>query len=121
MKKKYGKYWGSIDNINLMLFIAIVLDPRYKLNFVKYWIKEWYGKNKGDAISSKVWDALNRLYVERVGQNATFSSSGSGASLFRNSRPSVGNASKYNRIKSYNNKFKQHLADQAKGSTDRLG
>ena len=95
-----------------MLFIAIVLDPRYKLNFVKYWIKEWYGKNKGDAISSKVWNALNRLYVERVGQNATFSSSGSGASLFRNSRPSVGNASLYNCIKSYNNKFKQHLADE---------
>ena len=29
MKKKYDKYWGSMDNINLMLFVAVVLDPRY--------------------------------------------------------------------------------------------
>ena len=40
------------------------------------------------------------------------SSSGSGASLSRDSRPSVGNASLSNRIKSYNNRFKQHLADE---------
>ena len=50
--------------------------------------------------------------MERVGQNGALSSSGSGASLFRDSRPSVGNASLSDCIKSYNNKFKQHLADE---------
>ena len=112
MKKKIDKYWESIDNINLMLFVAVVLDPRYKLKYVKFWFREWYGKDKGDVMSSKVRDALKRLYVERVGQNGVLSSSSSGASLSKDSRPSVGNASLSDCIKSYNNRFKQHLANE---------
>ena len=52
--------------------------------------------------------------MKRVSQNGVSSSSGSGsnASLSRNSRPSVSNASLFDRIKSYNNWFKQHLADE---------
>ena len=95
-----------------MLFVAVVLDPRYKLKYVKFWFREWYGKDKGDVMSSKVRDALKRLYVERVGQNGVLSSSSSGASLSKNSRPSVGNASLSDCIKSYNNKFKQQLVDE---------
>ena len=97
-----------------MLFVVVVLDPRYRLKYVKFCFREWYGKDKGDAIRSKVWDALKRLYVERVGQNGASSSSGSGsgASLSRNYRLSVGIASLSDRIKSYNNRFKQHLADE---------
>ena len=49
-----------MDNINLMLFVAVVLDPRYRLKYVKFWFREWYGKDKGDAMSSKVRDALKR-------------------------------------------------------------
>ena len=114
MKKIYDKYWGSIDNINLMLFAVVVLNLRYRLKYVKFWFREWYGKDKGDAMSSRVWDALKRLCMERMGQNGASSSSGSGsrASLSRDSEPSVGNASLSDRIKSYNNRFKQHLADK---------
>ena len=52
--------------------------------------------------------------MERVGQNGASSSSGSGsgASLSRDSRLSVGNTSLSNRIKNYNNRFKQHLANE---------
>ncbi|XP_075663256.1 zinc finger BED domain-containing protein RICESLEEPER 1-like [Castanea sativa] len=107
---------GNMDNINLIFFVVVVLDPRYRLKCVKFWFREWYGKDKGDAMSSKVRDALKRLYMERVGQNRASSSSGSGsgngASLSRDSRLSVGNASFSNHIKSYNNRFKQHLADE---------
>ena len=53
MKKK-KKYWGSMDNINLMLFVAVVLDPRYRLKYVRFWFRVWYGKDKGDAMSSKI-------------------------------------------------------------------
>jgi hypothetical protein len=28
MKMKYNKYWGDLDMVNLMLFVAVVLDPR---------------------------------------------------------------------------------------------
>ena len=59
-------------------------------------------------MSFKVQDALKRLYMERVAQNEASSSSGShsSASLSRDSRPSVGNVSLSDRIKSYNNRFK---------------
>ena len=30
------KYWGHLNNINLMLFVAIVLDPRYKLDALEF-------------------------------------------------------------------------------------
>ena len=40
-----------------MLFVAVVLDPRYRLKYVKFWFREWYEKDKGDAMSSKVRDA----------------------------------------------------------------
>jgi len=63
-------------------------------------------------MSSRVWDALKRLYMEKVGQNGASSSSGSGssASLSKNSGPSVGNAS--NHFKSYNTRFNQHLTGE---------
>ena len=63
-------------------------------------------------MSSKVRDALKRLYVERMSQNGALNSSGSGASMFRDSRPSVGNASLSDHIKSYNNRYMQHSADK---------
>jgi hypothetical protein len=34
MRSKYEKYWGSMDKMNLMLYIAFVLDPRYKMKIL---------------------------------------------------------------------------------------
>ena len=88
----------------------------YRLKYVKFWFRERYGKNKGDEMSSKVRDVLKRLYMKKVSQNGVSSSSGSGsgsvASLARDSRPSVDKVSLSDRIKSYNNRFKQHLAGE---------
>ena len=42
MKSKYDKYWGHLDNINLMLFVTIVLDPRYKLDALEFWLNDDY-------------------------------------------------------------------------------
>ena len=39
----------------------LFFDPRYKLKYVKFWFKIWYGKDKGDAMSSRVQDVLKRL------------------------------------------------------------
>ncbi|KAH9681179.1 BED-type domain-containing protein [Citrus sinensis] len=33
MKTKFDKYWGSVENMNKLLIIAVVLDPRYKLDY----------------------------------------------------------------------------------------
>ncbi|CAL1379180.1 unnamed protein product [Linum trigynum] len=47
MKAKHDKYWGSFDNINPLLFIAVVLDPRYKLEYVCFVLDEVYGIEHG--------------------------------------------------------------------------
>ncbi|KAK2640602.1 hypothetical protein Ddye_028397 [Dipteronia dyeriana] len=36
MKRKYDKYWGSIESINKLVLISIVLDRRYKLDYVTF-------------------------------------------------------------------------------------
>ena len=28
MKDKYDKYWGNMEKINMLIFVAVVLDPR---------------------------------------------------------------------------------------------
>ena len=42
MRAKYGKYWINVDNINVLLFIALVLDPRYELDYVEWMIRTNY-------------------------------------------------------------------------------
>ncbi|XP_075659262.1 zinc finger BED domain-containing protein DAYSLEEPER-like [Castanea sativa] len=48
MKEKYEKYWGDIENMNLMMFIAVVLDLRYKMKYLKYWFNKWYSKETAE-------------------------------------------------------------------------
>jgi hypothetical protein len=75
MKAKYDKYWGNWhendnentnegrgkgkvkEKMNLLIFIATTLDPRYKLsNYTKLAIWEIFGETKGQ----KVWDAVRQ-------------------------------------------------------------
>jgi hypothetical protein len=62
MKEKFDKYWGSIDSMNVLLIVAVVLDPRYKLKFIKWCYSGLYPPFKVDRIVTKVKDALNQLY-----------------------------------------------------------
>lgn len=36
MKTIYQKYWGKWENINLFIYLAVVLDPRYKLRYLSF-------------------------------------------------------------------------------------
>jgi hypothetical protein len=79
MKEKYDKYRGNWHenlelqneqgkgkgkgkekekkNINLLIFVAAVLDPRYKLSqYTEMAIKEMYG----DGVGQKVWAAITK-------------------------------------------------------------
>ena len=44
MKMKYEKYWGNIEKMNLLLFVTVVLDLRYKMKYIVYWFNKWYDK-----------------------------------------------------------------------------
>ncbi|KZV38952.1 hypothetical protein F511_41435 [Dorcoceras hygrometricum] len=64
MERKFNKYWGDFEKINSLLFVAIVLDPRYKLKFTKYCLSHFYEKEIVDEMVRFVDQTLRRLYDE---------------------------------------------------------
>ncbi|XP_062151830.1 zinc finger BED domain-containing protein RICESLEEPER 2-like [Alnus glutinosa] len=62
MKLKYDKYWGDFEKINLLLFIAFVLDPRYKMEVLEFWFLSNIGEAKTDRIVFKLKNILEQLY-----------------------------------------------------------
>ncbi|XP_021593044.1 zinc finger BED domain-containing protein RICESLEEPER 2-like [Manihot esculenta] len=46
MKLKFDKYWGDPDKMNKIIYIAVVVDPRYKLEFMHFALSTMYGKEK---------------------------------------------------------------------------
>ena len=51
--------------------ISIVVDPRYKLKYVNFWLKQWSNNEKADELGSIVREALNRLYKHYSGAIGT--------------------------------------------------
>ncbi|KAK8661533.1 hypothetical protein V6N13_091132 [Hibiscus sabdariffa] len=39
MKDKYNKYWGDATNMNFLIYLAIILDPRRKMGFVDFGVQ----------------------------------------------------------------------------------
>jgi len=62
MKLKYDKYWGDFEKINPLLFIASVLDPRYKMKVLEFWFLSNIGEAKTNRIVSKLKTILKQLY-----------------------------------------------------------
>ncbi|GKB29757.1 zinc finger BED domain-containing protein RICESLEEPER 2-like protein [Tanacetum coccineum] len=85
MKDKYDKYWDNLDNMNVLLYVALVLDPRNKLKYLEFCLDLIYPKsrtstetyNQGDQVPKRlktlsaktieicniVEDAFNELYL----------------------------------------------------------
>ncbi|KAK3229149.1 hypothetical protein Dsin_001030 [Dipteronia sinensis] len=70
MKQKYDKYWGSIESINKLLLISIVLDPRYKLDYVTFCLSHLYGNDTGEEMTKGLKELLCRLYEFYNGRNS---------------------------------------------------
>lgn len=43
MKKKFKTYWGTLEKMNKMLFIAFVMDPCIKFVYVSFALEELFG------------------------------------------------------------------------------
>jgi hypothetical protein len=50
-----------MDKINLMLYIAFIVDPCYKMKILVWWLKRCNGPQWANKIETKVRDLLNRL------------------------------------------------------------
>ncbi|TXG60438.1 hypothetical protein EZV62_015011 [Acer yangbiense] len=77
MKLKFEKYWGSLENTNRLLIIAVVLDPMYKLQYVSYYFAILYGAGSRDSMTANIKDALVELYDS---YNALYGGSGGSTS-----------------------------------------
>ncbi|KAK9289003.1 hypothetical protein L1049_017474 [Liquidambar formosana] len=62
MKRKFKKYWGNFDNSNMLLYVVVVLDPRYKLKYLKFWVGTCCEATKSKELLKKIKDALTHLY-----------------------------------------------------------
>ncbi|XP_075084854.1 zinc finger BED domain-containing protein RICESLEEPER 1-like [Nicotiana tabacum] len=62
IKLKFDKYWADFEDVNMLLFVDVVLDPRYKMKYVKFLFSKFYSPLEGNGKSTKVMDALSRLY-----------------------------------------------------------
>ncbi|CAN6328925.1 unnamed protein product [Urochloa humidicola] len=74
MKQKFQKYWEDEGNLNYLLFIAVILDPRYKLEYLIFCLEILYGADMGKEIAEKVQLAIGELFAWYV-ESANASSS----------------------------------------------
>lgn len=54
MRMNYRKYWGDVDNLNVMSFIFVVLDPHYKLPYVDFMVEQSFDVNDAQKLKAKV-------------------------------------------------------------------
>ena len=62
MKEKFAKYWENFSNANYLLHVAIVLDPRYKMKYVKFCFEQVYEASEAAIKIALVESTFNRLY-----------------------------------------------------------
>ncbi|KAG8380689.1 hypothetical protein BUALT_Bualt06G0042100 [Buddleja alternifolia] len=77
MKRKFDKYWGES---NLLMAIAAVLDPRYKMMALEFFFPKLYSPEKAATELAFVRRTLYDLYSEYVSMcSAESNASGSGS------------------------------------------
>ncbi|KAL0541869.1 hypothetical protein IC582_021947 [Cucumis melo] len=64
MKAKFEKYWGNNEKNNLLLYVVIVLDPRKKLRFVYFCLKNVFGPEVDESLENVVEQCCKRLFHE---------------------------------------------------------
>eukprot|EP00258_Populus_trichocarpa_P022730 XP_024438749.1 zinc finger BED domain-containing protein RICESLEEPER 2-like [Populus trichocarpa] len=62
MMANYKKYWGDQDTQNFLLYVAVVLDPRFKLKYVRFCFGRLYDVEEAENFTIKVKDTLLRLF-----------------------------------------------------------
>lgn len=63
MKNKFDMYWGEC---NLLMSLASISDPRYKMRSIKFFFPRLYLEHDSSEKTASVRDALYELYGEYV-------------------------------------------------------
>ncbi|KAL4347748.1 hypothetical protein GQ457_17G009730 [Hibiscus cannabinus] len=62
MKLKFDKYWVNVNNLNVLMFISLVLDPRHKLRYVEWIIRRSYDPTNACVLCQRIKDVLKKLF-----------------------------------------------------------
>ncbi|KAL4290133.1 hypothetical protein GQ457_14G014970 [Hibiscus cannabinus] len=62
MKMKFDKYWANVNNVNVLMFIALVLDPRHKLRYVEWIVRRSYNPSNSFALCHRIKETLTSLF-----------------------------------------------------------
>jgi hypothetical protein len=61
MQLKFSKYWES-GAINYLLFVAVVLDPRYKHDYIEFCFSKMYGSDKSKEMMKTLKELVQKLF-----------------------------------------------------------
>ncbi|OMO54076.1 hypothetical protein COLO4_36593 [Corchorus olitorius] len=76
MKEKYNKYWCQVDKANMLVYVAVVMDPRKKMFVMDFCMKKMYGSEQSVALLASINEAFLDLF-EDYRKRATPSDKGS--------------------------------------------
>lgn len=62
MKLKFQKYWEQEGNLKYLLLIVVILDPRYKLQYLKFCLDLFYGPDESKKLAEKIESTLDELF-----------------------------------------------------------
>ncbi|VFQ62699.1 unnamed protein product [Cuscuta campestris] len=70
MREKYNKYWGDVDKMNKLIYVAAILDPHYKMLVVGITPVDMFGVKKGKDLAENVekWCKLSCVHKIRYEQ-----------------------------------------------------
>uniref|UniRef100_A0A803M8I5 Uncharacterized protein n=1 Tax=Chenopodium quinoa TaxID=63459 RepID=A0A803M8I5_CHEQI len=54
MKQKFDKYWGNVNKMNKLIYVASILDPHCKFILVELSLIDMHGKEKGSKLANEV-------------------------------------------------------------------
>ncbi|XP_052483057.1 zinc finger BED domain-containing protein RICESLEEPER 2-like [Gossypium raimondii] len=63
MREKYNKYWGEGNNINMLVYLAVIFDPRCKMSFLDFGVNLLF-PNVANDIMKMIDKDLHCLFNE---------------------------------------------------------
>ncbi|XP_016196192.1 zinc finger BED domain-containing protein RICESLEEPER 1-like [Arachis ipaensis] len=98
MKAKYDKYEGPLDKFNPLILVAVVLDPRYKLDYLSWCLEDVYDKEVATSMTNFVkftLETLYKFYSKEIVDDKVLDDGGSSSKAVLDDKDSSQSSAKY--------------------------
>ena len=62
MKKKFDKYWGNIEKMDVLIYMGVILDQKVKLIGLKLTFTRLYETPKGEELGEDMYNNACHLF-----------------------------------------------------------